>query len=81
MQDLSGPEGKKNAHLMSAARIILWCSKQSLAIAMCLEQTQKTRTSTILWENGAVISGGRTELSKRDGESCIVKAGFEWRLK
>ena len=80
MQDLNGIFVRKFLLFMSAS-MILRRSKQSLAIAMCLEQTQKTRTSTILWENGAVISGGRTELSKRDGESCIVKAGFEWRLK
>ena len=67
MQDLNGIFTR---HLMSASRT-LWRSKQSLGTAMCLKHGQIT-ISTVLWEDGAVISYSLTKLSKRDRKSCII---------
>jgi hypothetical protein len=66
MQDLN------RVRYLMIASVILRRSKQSLGTAMCLPHGQVT-ISTLLWEDGAVISDGRTSLSKRDGERFIVK--------
>jgi hypothetical protein len=78
---------KRLQNWMSASRT-LWRSKQSLGSVICLKHSQVT-INTLLWDNGAVIRGGLTKLSK-EGRGMprnnklskamkpLENAGFEW---
>ena len=68
----------------------LWHLKQSLVALMCLPQHGQEPINTVLWENGAVMRGCLTMLSKREEcrivnysrqtFSALENAGFERRL-